>query len=295
MEKNTEKKWFDEQLYTNLEDKIGYKQSFIQSKLIASKKSEFQEIEIFENPKFGKILVLDGIIQTTEADEFFYHEMFTHTPIIAHGNVKSVLIIGGGDGGILREVLKHKSVEKAVMIEIDGDVIDLCKTHMPKLNNGAFNDSRADVRVDDGINYVKTTSEKFDLIIVDSTDPTDVGEVLFTDEFYANAKNCLNDGGVLTTQSGVPFLQDDELKNIQSKLKKIFKDLTFYTVPVPTYIGSFMCLSFASDNISLKDVTLDEVTKRFNSTNISSLNYYNPKIHVASFAQPEYIKRIIEK
>lgn len=292
MEKN---KWFDEKLYESLENEIGYKQSFIQKDLIISHQSEFQKIEIFSNPKFGKVLVLDGIIQTTESDEFFYHEMFTHTPIIAHGNVKSVLIIGGGDGGILREVLKHKSIEKVVMIEIDGDVINLCKTHMPKLNNGAFENPRADVRVDDGINYVKTTSEKFDLIIVDSTDPTDVGEVLFTDEFYANAKRCLNDGGVLTTQSGVPFLQDGELKNIQAKLGKIFEDLTFYTVPVPTYIGSFMCLSFASDNKSLKNLSVDEVTNRFASANIDNLNYYNPKIHVASFALPEYIKRIVEK
>ncbi len=290
-----EKKWFDEKLYENFEKEIGYKQSFISKKLIASKKSDFQEIEIFENPKFGKILMLDGVVQTTEADEFFYHEMFTHTPIFSHGNVKSVLIIGGGDGGILREVLKHKSIERAVMIEIDGEVIDLCKKHMPSLNNGSFDDKRAEVRVDDGINYVKTTTDKFDLIIVDSTDPINVGEVLFTDEFYANAKKCLNEGGILTTQSGVPFLQDDELKNIQSKLEKIFKDLTFYIVPVPTYIGSFMCLSFATDNVSLKDANLQIVTKRLADSGIENLNYYNPATHLSSFALPEYIKRIIKK
>ncbi|MDR0485055.1 MAG: polyamine aminopropyltransferase [Alphaproteobacteria bacterium] len=289
-----EKKWFDEKLYEDVES-IGFKQSFLNKEIIVSKKSEFQDIEIFYNPKFGKILVLDGVIQTTEADEFFYHEMFTHVPIIAHGNVKSVLIIGGGDGGILREVLKHKSVEKAVMIEIDGDVIELCKQHMPALNNGAFANSRAEVTVEDGIEYVKNTKNKFDLIIVDSTDPINVGEVLFTDEFYANAKKCLNDGGILTTQSGVPFLQDDELKNIQNKLSKVFKDLTFYVVPVPTYIGSFMCLSFATDNVNLKKLDVSTVEQRFTKENITDLKYYNPQIHVASFALPQYIKKIVSQ
>lgn len=287
--------WYDEKLYESLEEEIGYKQSFISNRLIVSKKSDFQDIEIFENSKFGKILTLDGVIQTTEADEFFYHEMFTHTPILAHGAVRSVLIIGGGDGGILREVLKHKSVEKAVMIEIDGDVINLCKEHMPKLNNGAFLDKRADVRVDDGINYVKTTTDKFDLIIVDSTDPMNVGEVLFTDEFYANAKKCLKEGGILSTQSGVPFLQDGELKNIQTRLDKIFKSLTFYVVPVPTYVGSFMCLSFASDNDNLQKADLATIEERLKKSGLENLNYYNPQIHLSSFALPEYIKRIIKK
>lgn len=295
MEKIPEKKWFDEKLYEGFDQEIGYKQSFIKNDFIVSHKSKFQDIEIFQNPKFGKVLLLDGIIQTTEADEFFYHEMLTHTPIIAHGNVKSVLIIGGGDGGILREVLKHKSVEKAVMIEIDGDVIDLCKKHMPNLNNGAFENPRADVRIIDGIDYVKTSKEKFDLIIVDSTDPNEVGECLFTTEFFVNAKKCLNDGGLLTTQSGVPFLQDSELKSIKFKLSKVFKDLTFYTVPVPTYIGSFMCLSFASDNASLKNIDVQIISDRFKATEINNLKYYNAKMHVASFAQPEYIKKIIEK
>jgi len=288
-----EKKWFDEKLYeSSLE--IGFKQSLINNQTIVSKKSEFQEIEIFDSSRFGRVLALDGVIQTTEADEFFYHEMFTHVPIITHGNVGSVLIIGGGDGGILREVLKHKSVKQAVMIEIDSEVIDLCKKHMPALNGGAFADSRVLLKVADGIEYVRNSAEKFDLIIVDSTDPINVGEVLFTDEFYQNAKKCLNDGGILSTQSGVPFLQSGELKNIQNRLGKIFKDLTFYVVPVPTYIGGFMCLSFASDNTSLKNLDIKEIEKRFSQAQIEDTKYYNPQIHAASFALPQYIKKIIK-
>jgi spermidine synthase len=288
-----EKNWFDEKLYENA-DEIGFKQSLLNTKTVATKKSEFQDIVIFDSSRFGRVLALDGVIQTTTADEFFYHEMFTHVPIIAHGNVKSVLIIGGGDGGILREVLKHKSITRAVMVEIDGDVIDLCQKHMPTLNNGAFASPRAEIKVADGIEYVKTTAEKFDLIIVDSTDPMNVGEVLFTDEFYANAKKCLNSGGLLTTQSGVPFLQVHELKNIQNRLGKLFEYLTFYVVPVPTYIGGFMCLSFASDS-NLKDLDLATIEQRFLQANIEDTKYYNPQIHLASFALPQYIKKIISQ
>lgn len=288
------RKWYDEALYSGFDSIIGYKQSFIVNKTIITHKSKFQDIEIFENPRFGKILVLDGIIQTTEADEFFYHEMFTHTPMLAHGSVKKVLIIGGGDGGILREIVKYPSLEQAIMIEIDGDVVDLCDKYMPNLNNGAFNHKKAVVRIDDGINYVKTTTDKFDLIIVDSTDPVNVGEVLFTDDFYQNAKNCLNSGGIITTQSGVPFLQKDELLNIRNKLTKIFKNVVFYIVPVPSYIGGYMALSLASDNLEYHQYPLEVIKDRFNKVSLGDLNYYNPEVHVSSFMLPQYINKILK-
>lgn len=286
------KHWFEEKLYEN-DPKIGYRQSLQNVKTIIETTSKFQKVTIFENQKFGKVLALDDVIQTTEADEFFYHEMFVHVPLFAHSKVEKVLIIGGGDGGILREVLRHESVKKAIMIEIDGVVVDLCKKEMPSLNNGAFLHKKADVRIDDGINFIKTTNEKFDVILVDSTDPINVGEVLFTDDFYFHAKRCLNTGGIFTSQSGVPFLQEHELQGIHKKLHKNFTSVNFFMVPVPTYIGGVMCLSFATDNDSLTSVEESIITKRLNLSQISNLKYYNPKVHLAAFALPEFIKKIV--
>lgn len=286
------KHWFEEKLYEN-DPNIGYKQSLQNVKTLVEETSEFQKITIFENPRFGKVLTLDDVVQTTEADEFFYHEMFVHVPLFTHGNVTKVLIIGGGDGGILREVLRHESLQKAVMIEIDGLVVDLCKKEMPSLNNGAFLHKKADVKIDDGINFIKTTNEKFDVILVDSTDPINVGEVLFTDDFYFHAKRCLNVGGVFASQSGVPFLQEQELKNIHSKLYKKFRNVNFFVVPVPTYIGGTMCLSFATDDDSLTKIEENLITERIKLSKISNLKYYNAKVHLAAFALPEFIKKIV--
>ncbi|UQY80990.1 Polyamine aminopropyltransferase [Candidatus Hepatincola sp. Av] len=286
------KYWFEEKLYEN-DSKIGYKQSLQNVNTLVETTSNFQKITIFENPKFGKVLALDDVIQTTEADEFFYHEMFVHVPLFAHGKVKKVLIIGGGDGGILREVMRHESVKKAIMIEIDGLVVDLCKKEMPSLNNGAFLNKKADVKIDDGINFIKTTNEKFDVILVDSTDPINVGEVLFTDDFYFHAKRCLNSGGIFASQSGVPFLQEQELKGIHRKLYKNFHTVNFFMVPVPTYIGGVMCLSFATDDDSLTNVEENLITQRIKLSKISNLKYYNSKVHLAAFALPEFIKKIV--
>ncbi len=286
--------WFKEELYNYSKVPIGYMQTLEKTTTLANKKSQFQHIEIFENPKFGKVLTLDGVMQTTEADEFFYHEMFVHVPIISHGNVKRVLIIGGGDGGILREVLKHDSVEKALMIEIDGDVVELCEKFMPSLNNNAFKNPKAEVRIADGIDYVRNTEDKFDIIIVDSTDPINVAEVLFTDEFYFHVKRCLNDGGIVSTQSGVPFFQSDELLNVRSKLSKVFSHVSYYVVPVPTYVGSFMCLSFATDKVENLNDNINVLENRIKKANVGKLKYYTAEIHSACFALPQYIKDILK-
>ena len=284
-----QKKWFNEVLYNNKD--YGYSQSVVIKDPIVSVNSEFQSIEIFENPFFGKVLTLDGVMQTTERDEFFYHEMFVHVPLFSHQNPKKVLIIGGGDGGILREVLKHSTVESVVMVEIDGMVVSSCKEHMPSLSAGAFTNAKAEVIIGDGIDYVKNTTQTFDVIIVDSTDPINCGEVLFTKEFYQNAKNILNEGGIIATQSGVPFFQSDELKHIKDKLGSLFQHFTFYVVPVPTYVGGFMCLSLATDAL-LQLNNKELVAKRLSKENLA-LKYYNADIHIASFALPEYIKKIL--
>lgn len=289
------KEWFSEGLYQDF-----YKQSIKKDKELVALQTEFQQLEIFENSFFGKVLTLDGIVQTTEKDEYFYHEMFVHVPLITYAAAKKqkpqkVLIIGGGDGGILREVLKHQSVRQAVMIELDEAVTKACEEHMPSLNNGAFKDPRAEVKFIDGIEYVKNAAkngQKFDIILVDSTDPIGAAEPLFTTEFYKNCNAILNDGGILSTQSGVPFFQNSEMQSVRSKLGDIFKVATFFVVPVPTYIGSFMVLSYAS-SVNPLEFSLKDYQSAFIETSIKNLKYYNPEVHFASFLLPNYIKQSI--
>jgi spermidine synthase len=285
--------FFKEKLYVDSADTITYTQKFLNTKTLVKEISLFQEIEIFENPNFGIVLALDSVIQTTQNDEFFYHEMFSHVPIFSHKNPKAVLIIGGGDGGILRETIKHENIEKVVMIEIDAKVVELCNKFMPMLNNGAFLSSKAKVLIEDGIAYVKNTKEKFDIVIVDSTDPNPSSAVLFTKDFYINAKSKLNEGGILATQSGVPFFQPEEMSAIYNTLKSIFKYVQFFVVPVPTYIGGFMVLSFATDTKENLDFNLDILQQKLIQSNIIDLKYYNSSIHIASFSIPNYIKKLL--
>lgn len=169
--------WFEEKLYDN------WRQAFRISRTLFHEKTEFQDLIIFETPEIGRVLALDGVIQVTEGDEFVYHEMMAHVPVMAHGQARNVCIIGGGDGGVLREVLKHPGVEKAVMVEIDRSVIDLCSKYLPGISAGAFDNPRAEVIITDGIRFMAETDRKFDVIIVDSTDPIGPGEVLFSEAF----------------------------------------------------------------------------------------------------------------
>lgn len=289
--------WFYEYLYLNDQDNLGFTQGFQKQGVLVEQKTSYQDIMIFENQYFGKVLALDNIVQTTLKDEYFYHEMFVHIPLATHQNAKSVLIIGGGDGGILREVLKHQSIEKVIMVEIDREVVDLCAKYMPELNDGAFQDSRAEVLITDGIDYVKTTEQKFDIILVDSTDPIGVATPLFTEDFYRNTARCLADGGIVVRQSGVPFFQQDELRVVNNYFKQFFKYTTFYTVPVPTYIGGFMCLSFASqvyNPCSANWIDCEKLQKYIMLNQLDGLKYYNDQVHFSSFMLPNYIKHVLD-
>lgn len=285
--------WFEENLYEGF-----YSQKIKKNKVLVSKNTDFQKLEIFENSFFGKVLTLDGVAQTSEKDEYFYHEMFVHLPFNSfYASSKqlpqNVLIIGGGDGGILREVLRYSSVKKAIMVEIDRAVVEECAKHMPALSDGAFNDSRSDVRIEDGINFVKRArqeGQKYDIILIDSTDPNGVADPLFTDEFYQDAAACLTEHGILSTQSGVPFYQREELELVRSKLSKVFDIATFYLVPVPLYVGGFMVLSYGS-NQDPRKISLPDYQNNFAYTKVEPLKYYNPEVHFGALLLPNYIKR----
>jgi spermidine synthase len=247
---------------------------------------------IFHNAMLGRVMILDGIVQTTEADEFIYHEMMAHVPLFAHGSAKRVLIVGGGDGAMLREVLKHKDVEHVTMVEIDQAVIDMAKQYLPNHSAGAFDNERAHIVISDGMDFVRETEDRFDVIISDSTDPIGPGEVLFSNDFYAQCKRILNDGGVMATQNGVAFFQLDEVETTCKRMAKNFKDRTFYSAAVPTYYGGVMTFAWGTDNPALRQLSVDQLQLRYEASGIKT-RYYNPEVHVSSFALPQYIKDAI--
>ncbi len=272
----------------------GYGQRFRMDKLLHEVRTEHQHLVIFENPRMGRVMALDGVIQTTEADEFIYHEMLTHVPILAHGAARRVLIIGGGDGGMLREVSKHRSVEHITMVEIDGTVVDMCKAFLPRHSNGAYDDPRLNLVIDDGMRFVATTTEKFDVIISDSTDPIGPGEVLFSENFYQACRRCLNEGGILVTQNGTPFMQLDGVQNTAGRMNGLFADWHFYTAAVPTYIGGAMTFAWGATQPGLRDIPVATLRQRFADSAIVT-RYYNPDVHLGAFALPQYVLEAIGK
>ena len=283
--------WINETLYE------AWGQRFRVKRELARVQSAFQDIVIFESVSHGRVMVLDGVIQTTESDEFVYQEMLAHVPLLAHGAAESVLIIGAGDGGVLRRVLQHRTVTRAVMVEIDGEVIRLSKEFLTAIGGDAWHDPRAEVIVGDGIDYVRRAPDAaFDAIIVDSTDPVGVGEVLFTDEFYANCARILTARGLVVNQSGVPFMQADELRDTSARRAKFFPHVTAYVAAVPTYVGGFMTLGWAAKDAALRAVSVEEIRARAAAAGIlGATRYWTPEIHCGAFNLPPYIAEHLPK
>ena len=273
---------FDETLYD------AYRQAFSVEEVYFEQKTEHQHLIIFRNAKFGRIMALDGIIQTTEADEFIYHEMLTHVPIVAHGAVRRVLIVGGGDGGILREVVRHSNIETVTMVEIDSAVVDMCREFLPNHSAGAFEDPRLNLVIADGAEFMANDSGKYDLIIVDSTDPVGPGEVLFEESFYGNCKRRLSERGVLVTQNGVAFMQPEEAASTARAFGALFADSQFYHAAVPTYVGGSMLFGWAAMDQDVRQTPLTTLKDRFANSGIVT-RYYTPEVHAGSFALPRYV------
>lgn len=278
--------WFEESLYPH------WRQAFKVEKTIFEVGTGVQSLVIFETPGFGRVLSLDGVIQVTEGDEFVYHEMLAHVPVLAHGNAKSVCIVGGGDGGMLREMLKHPGIETATLVEIDAGVIDMCTQYMPSISAGAFDDPRAEIIIADGIEFMAKTDRKFDVIVIDSTDPIGPGEVLFTEAFYADCAKRLTQDGIIVTQNGVPFLQPEELRQTQARLRPHYRDVGFFVAAVPTYVGGFMTLGWASHSPRPRSETLETIQARFDAAPFAT-RYYTPEIHRACFALPKFVQDML--
>jgi spermidine synthase len=279
--------WINETLYAD------WGQRFRVKRELARVQSDFQDIVIFDSYSHGRVMVLDGCIQITERDEFVYQEMLAHVPLLAHGAARNVLIIGAGDGGVLRRVLQHRNVDRAVLVEIDGTVIRLSQEFLPSIGGDAWNDPRAEVIVGDGIDYVSRAADgSFDVIIVDSTDPIGVGEVLFTDSFYQNCARVLSERGLVVNQCGVPFMQADELRETSVRRRRFLPHVSAYVAAVPTYVGGFMTLGIAAKAAGVGQHSAAEIQARAEAAGVlGTTEYWTPSVHVGSFDLPPYIAR----
>lgn len=268
-----------------------YAQSLRVDRVLYDSETGHQRLRVFQNRRFGRVMTLDDVVQTTEGDEFIYHEMLSHVPILAHGAVRRVLIVGGGDGGMAREVLRHRGIEHVTMVEIDAGVVAFAREYLPSISAGAFDDPRLELVIADGAAYMREAEAQFDVIIVDSTDPIGPGEVLFTDSFYDHARRRLAPGGILVTQNGVPFLQADELRGTMRAFGALFADWTCYLATVPSYAGGPMAFGWASDGTA-RDVDLDTLRMRYVAAELST-RYYTPQVHKAAFALPGYVNDLL--
>jgi spermidine synthase len=286
-----QKRWLPETLF----DDLGFRMTYEVERVLYELQTEHQHLVLFEHPFFGKMLMLDGATQVTTVDEFVYHEMMTHVPIFAHGSAKEVLIVGGGDCGIAEEVLKHKSVKRLTQVEIDASVVEFSKEHFPEFTKPVLADKRFDLVIDDGMNYVAETDRRFDVIIVDSTDPQGPGKVLFSSKFYAACRRCMTKGAVMVTQNGVPIFQAGELTAGITKFRKLFADGTCYIAAIPTYVGGHMAMGFATDNAKLRRASVKTIADRYRKAGSFATRYWTPEVHVAAFALPRFIAEKVAK
>jgi spermidine synthase len=276
-------------------DDLGFRMTYQVERVLYEMQTEHQHLVLFEHPFFGKMLMLDGATQVTSRDEFIYHEMMTHVPIFAHSKAREVLIVGGGDCGIAEEVLKHKSVERLTQVEIDASVVEFSKEHFPEFTKPVLTNKRFDLVIADGMHYVAKTERRFDVIIVDSTDPQGPGKVLFSEKFYAACKRCMTKGGIMVTQNGVPILQSGELTAGIKKFRKLFADGYCYVAAIPTYVGGHMALGWATDNTKLRQASVKTIADRYRKAGSFATKYWTPEVHVAAFALPRFIADLVTK
>lgn len=260
---------------------------------ILEKKTKFQKLELFEHDFYGKVLRLDGYFQTSEFDEFLYHESLAQFPLIAHPNPKKILIIGGGDGGSLEEVTKHKHVENITMVELDKDVVEFSKKYLCKINKNSFEDKRLNLIFDDGIRFLENTKENFDVIILDLTDPSGESRNLYTKEFYELVSKKLNKDGILSLHTEAYIHYPDIFSRIISTLKSVFKFVGNHSVFIPTY-GTSLSFGLCSNDINFKEIDKDILEKRFQNRAISDLNYLDPGVFKSALVEPKYIQDIMK-
>ncbi len=248
--------------------------------------TDFQLLEIVETEEWGNMLFLDGMVMTSERDEFVYHEMVAHVPLFTHPDPKKVLVVGGGDGGVIREVLKHPGVEQAVLVDIDGKVIEYSKEYLPSIAGG-LDDPRVDVQVGDGFMHIAESENEYDVILVDSTEPVGPAVNLFTKGFYAGISKALKEDGLFVAQSDNPWFKADLIRQVQKDVREIFPVTRLYTANIPTYPSGLWCFTLGSKKYDPLEVEAD----RFHEIDTK---YYTDELHKAAFVLPKFVKDLAE-
>jgi spermidine synthase len=281
-------RWVEETLHR------GFRIRLRADRVLFDSDTEHQHLIIFENGDFGRVMMLDNVIQLSTKDEFVYHEMMSHVPLFAHGRARKALIVGGGDGGVLREALRHPELESVTLCEIDQSVIELCREYFPQISAGAYDNPRTRIVIADGTKFVAETDERFDVIMIDSTDPIGPGTVLFTRQFYADCAKALSPGGILVTQNGLPFLQADELKQSVGYFGDIgFNDAFAYLATTPSYFGGPMSYGWATNDTDLRHLKESAIEHRYAEAGAFPTRYWRPDVHVAAFTLPNYVRDLI--
>lgn len=274
--------WFRE----TVRDQVG--QIVRISEVVLSEKTPFQQIDVLETDQFGRILVLDGAINVGEKDEFIYHEMLAHVPLFVHPHVETLLVVGGGDGGIVREALKHP-INRIDLVEIDQRIIEISRQYFPDVSCG-LDDPRVHIHIEDGTRFVENIEDAYDVIVVDSTDPIGVGAVLYEEAFYRNIYRALRSNGIVTTQSESPFFDQDIIKDLYPKLRSVFPLVRMYLAPVPFYPGTWWSFAFCSKGTDpLKDFNPSEILIQQIKT-----RYYDERVHQGAFIIPRCIRNLLE-
>lgn len=263
---------------------VAVEYSYEVERILYKGKSKFQDIMVFENPHFGRMLILDGIVQLTERDEFFYHEMLAQVVMHAHPDPRTVVVVGGGDGGTVREVLKHRSVEKLYFVEIDPEVIRVSKEFFPTVS-GSVDDPRVEIRNMDGAEFIRTRSSDVDVIIVDSTDPIGFARTLFSDEFFASVKKALREDGMYVTHSESLLLHSDIVTEVQQTLKKTFPVVDLYTAPIATYPGNWWAFDVGSMKLDPRQMRRPFAIEA---------KYYSEEMHGHSFVPPGFYEKVLK-
>ena len=256
--------------------------------------SDFQHIRIFDSKANGRILVLDNILQLSDQDEAAYSEMLAHPPILEHGAVRRVLIVGGGDGAVAEEVLKHAGVREVDLVDIDARVVSLCREHFAHVHNGAFDDPRLTFHAEDAFAFLAAAEAgRYDLVIADRPDPVGPAESLFAQDFYLRLERALAPGGIAVFQTGAPFFQAEELRETHRLLAGAFTAAGVYLTVVPTYSGGFMALTWGAKGRGFGEMDTAVLQQRFETAGVAC-DYYTPRVHTAAFALPAWVARSLE-
>lgn len=257
-----------------------------------SEQSDYQRIAVYDSPEFGRFLTLDGVMMLTERDEFIYHEMMTHVPMAVNPEIRNILVIGAGDGGVARELSKYKAIAHADIVEIDKRVVDVCREYLPQTACG-FDDPRMTLHFEDGLKFIRRVENRYDLILVDSTDPSGPGEVLFTKEFYGSCYKALTENGILINQHESPFYREDAkaMKDAHRRIVGVFPVSRVYQAHIPTYPSGHWLFGFASKGLHpVRNLQAD----RWNSLGLET-HYYNTKLHQGAFCLPNYVEEALRE